>query len=76
MFYLLNKLNLEFSEGKRTSFASISLYNKTKTEYKINEAGSGYDEPVTCPYSNEWFLNLFRSKTRSNITPELPSFSL
>ena len=75
MFYLLNKLNLEFSEGKRTSFASISLYNKTKTEYKINEAGSGYDEPVTCPYSNEWFY-LFRPKTQSKITSELPLFSL
>ena len=39
-----------------TLVPDFSLYNKTKTEYKINEAGSGYDQPVTCPYSNEWFL--------------------
>jgi len=67
--YLLNKLEFHLRKEKELpSLPDFSLYNKTKTEYKINEAGSGYDGPVTCPYSNEWFFTSFRSKTRSNIT--------
>ena len=50
------KLEFPFRKEKELPLLpDFSLYNKTKTEYKINEAGSGYDGPVTCPYSNEWF---------------------
>ena len=52
------KLEFPFRKEKELPLLpDFSLYNKTKTEYKINEAGSGYDGPVTCPYSNEWFYN-------------------